>query len=126
MHKVESLCHIIAESMVVIGVAIIVIGALKTLFQYLKLEKTKCDHAQKSFKLDQLRSHFGAYLLMGLEFSVGADIVLTMLEPSYEGLIILAGLILIRTFIAYFLERERNDIRKEIQEEEAKRAGGGV
>lgn len=117
MQTVESLCHIVAQFMVMIGVAIIVVGALKTFFQYAKLECSRISHPIKSFRLDRLRSHFGAYLLMGLEFSVGADIVSTMIEPTYKGLIILGGLIVIRTFIAYFIERERKGIREEIKEE---------
>ena len=54
-----------------------------------------------------------AYLLLGLEFSVAADIIETFLAPSNEALIQLGVLILIRTVIGYFVGRERAEYRRE-------------
>lgn len=123
MFEAVHICHVLAEAMVIIGVSIIILGALKTLLLCFKSEFSRQNHHGKSIQLDILRSHFGAYLLMGLEFSVGADIILTMLEPSKDGLLILGGLVVIRTFIAFFLERERRDIRQEIKEEHLNHKG---
>ena len=106
--------------MVIIGVLIIVIGVIKAAVLYLRLEFSSGGFQEKSLNLDELRSHLGAYLLMGLEFSVAADIILTMLEPDYHSLIVLGGLIVIRTVIAWFLGKEREEIRKELNEEKSK------
>jgi len=117
MHRLEGICHLVAQSMVVIGVVIITIGVLKAILEYLKIELSRDSFHEKSLVVDAARSDLGAYLLMGLEFSVAADIILTMLEPDYQGLIILGGLIVIRTTIAYFLGKEREDIRRELKDE---------
>ncbi len=107
----------VSTAMEVTGVLVIAVGALKTLLYSIHAECSKARHTRKASHLDRLRVHFGAYLLLGLEFSVGADIVLTMLLPSYEGLVILGGLILIRTFIAFFIGRERKGLNGESKPE---------
>ncbi|MDA1086421.1 MAG: DUF1622 domain-containing protein [Verrucomicrobia bacterium] len=46
-----------------------------------------------------------------------AGIMAALLEPGYKGLIILGGLVLIRTIISYFVGRERIDIERELAAE---------
>jgi uncharacterized membrane protein len=53
------------------------------------------------------RSNLGRVILLGLEFLVAADIINTVaIEPTLESLLILAGIVLIRTFLSFSLEVE--------------------
>ncbi|MEZ0171656.1 DUF1622 domain-containing protein [Microvirga sp. TS319] len=53
------------------------------------------------------RSNIGRAILLGLEFLVAADIINTVaIEPSLESLLILGGIVLIRTFLSFSLEVE--------------------
>lgn len=53
------------------------------------------------------RNRIGRSLLLGLELLVAADIVKTIaLEPTFQSLGILAGLVLIRTFLSWSLVLE--------------------
>lgn len=53
------------------------------------------------------RSNLGRSILLGLEFLVAADIINTVaVEPSVQSLIVLAGIVLIRTFLSFSLEVE--------------------
>ncbi len=50
-----------------------------------------------------LRLKFGAWLVLALEYQLGADIVGTSIAPSFKLLGQLAIVALIRTFLNYFL-----------------------
>jgi len=48
----------------------------------------------------------GAWLLLGLEFELGADIIRSAISPTWEMLGQLAAIAVIRTFLNYFLEKD--------------------
>lgn len=50
--------------------------------------------------------HFGMWLLLGLEFELGADIIRSAISPTWEQLGQLGAIAVIRTFLNYFLEKD--------------------
>lgn len=86
------------------GVAIIVLGILgasiAVLWQVLRGRS-----GAEAFTL--YRSNLGRAILLGLEFLVAADIINTVaIEPTLQSLLILGGIVLIRTFLSFSLEVE--------------------
>ena len=63
---------------------------------------------RKSNKFDKeyLRRQLGSYLLLGLEFMIAADTIHTFIKPGKDELIVLGSIVVIRTIISYFLNRE--------------------
>lgn len=56
---------------------------------------------------EDLRSRTGRVVLLGLELLVGADIIRTVArEPTIESVLVLGGIVLIRTFLSFTLELE--------------------
>ena len=49
---------------------------------------------------------FGTWLLLGLEFALAADIIESVLSPTWEDIGQLAAIAAIRTFLNYFLEKD--------------------
>ena len=49
---------------------------------------------------------FGVWLLLGLQFALAADIVRSVISPSWNDIGQLAVIAAIRTFLNYFLERD--------------------
>ena len=49
---------------------------------------------------------FGMWLLLGLEFELAADIIGSVLSPSWQELGQLGAIAVIRTFLNYFLEKD--------------------
>lgn len=49
---------------------------------------------------------FGVWLLLGLEFELGADIVRTAISPTWNEIGQLGAIAGIRTFLNYFLEKD--------------------
>ncbi|WP_243367732.1 DUF1622 domain-containing protein [Microvirga solisilvae] len=86
------------------GIAIIVLGALgaTAAFLWQILQGRSGDMAYSLY-----RSNLGRAILLGLEFLVAADIINTVaIEPTLQSLLILGGIILIRTFLSFSLEVE--------------------
>jgi uncharacterized membrane protein len=52
------------------------------------------------------------WLLFGLQFALAADIVRSVISPTWNDIGQLAAIALIRTFLNYFLERDLTEIRE--------------
>lgn len=62
-----------------------------------------------------LRRQLGSYLLLGLEFLIAADVIHTVAKEQleYRDLILLGGIVVIRTLISYFLHQEVRHVAEE-------------
>ena len=49
---------------------------------------------------------FGMWLLLGLEFELAADIIATVVSPTWQDVGELAAIAAVRTFLNYFLEQD--------------------
>jgi uncharacterized membrane protein len=85
-----------------IGVAVIAGGAVLAVF--LTLGKGR---REDGGAYDFFRRRLGRAILLGLEFLVAADIIRTVaVTPSAESVAVLAGIVLIRTFLSFSLQLE--------------------
>jgi uncharacterized membrane protein len=95
--------HMIVRVVEVIGIAVILIGAAWSGFAFLRAAAG----GRREGAYKDLRSNLGRSILLGLELLVAADIVNTVaIEPTLESLAVLAGIVLIRTFLSFSLEVE--------------------
>lgn len=101
----DSALLIIKECISFIGVIVIVIGAIRSLYQLFMLVM----HGK--FNTNYIRLDFGNSVILGLEFMVGADIVGSLIEPDYYNLGLLGILVIIRTILSYFLNIELEAVR---------------
>ena len=90
----------IKEFIALIGVFVIVFGALRSIYQLYILI------FQKNMTSNYIRLQFGDSVILGLEFMVAADIIGSLVEPDYYSLGLLGILVLIRTVLSYFLNQE--------------------
>jgi uncharacterized membrane protein len=85
-----------------IGVAVIALGAIMAGVVTVRKMLGSTGDAYKYF-----REQLGRSILLGLEFLVAADIIRTVaLTPTWESVLVLAGIVLIRTFLSFSLEVE--------------------
>jgi uncharacterized membrane protein len=49
---------------------------------------------------------FGVWLLLGLEFELAADIIGSVIAPTWQEIGMLGAIAVIRTFLNYFLEKD--------------------
>jgi uncharacterized membrane protein len=93
-----------------VGAAVIGIGALSTTFLY-----ALSMLGLKRYTNTQIRLHLGQYLALGIEFQLGSDILGTAVSPTPEELGMLAAIVVIRTVLNYFLSKELEREREELE-----------
>ena len=108
---IEQISSIAAAGIGYIGVAIMCIGALRGLFEFI------ADFVRGEENLTDIRVDIAKHLSLGLEFLVGKDIIDTIIGPSFENLMLLSLIILIRTAIAYILSWELKEAIEIIEDE---------
>jgi uncharacterized membrane protein len=98
----EALARAAGVAIEIAGVAVILVGVLvATVLFGMHLSR------REGGAYSRYRSNLGKAILLGLEFLVAADIISTVaLEPTFENLGVLAGIVLIRTFLSFALEVE--------------------
>jgi uncharacterized membrane protein len=84
------------------GVAIVAVAVVRAAARYVLglIRRTR------PFPSEDLRLDLGRALALALEFLLGADILRTAVEPSWDEIGRLAAIATIRTGLNYFLQRE--------------------
>lgn len=94
-----------------ISIGIICYGAAIGLYHFIKNEFNRFGKGFSLQRTVQIKIEVGYYLLLGLEFLIASDIIDTILNPSFQDLGILAGTVVIRTGLSYFLNKEIEDLK---------------
>jgi uncharacterized membrane protein len=96
-----------------VSIAIMLIGAARFVVGFAVAETSR-DGAARVQGIDQNRMELGRYILAGLELFIVSDIIHTALSLALNDLIFLGLLVLIRSAISFFLDREIREIREEL------------
>jgi uncharacterized membrane protein len=90
----------------VVGIAVLVIGAILAFVMYLKAIPRRRDTPTA---YSDLRRDLGKTILVGLELLVAADIISSVaINPTFATIGVLGLIVLIRTFLSWSLEVEVN------------------
>jgi uncharacterized membrane protein len=84
-----------------IGAAVVGFGVLATSFRYVLTLV-----GVRGYTYNEIRLYLGRYLVLGLEFQLGADILATAVAPTLDEVILLGAIATIRTVLNYFLSQE--------------------
>lgn len=108
MHYLE----ILSTGISVISLIIIVIyGAIIAFCAFIRNESRRFTGKYSFTATRELRADLGTYLLLGLEFLIASDILKTVLEPSLNELAILGGVVILRTILSIFLNKEIKELQ---------------
>lgn len=88
------------------SVVILLFGVVKAMIDFFRNEFKQEDRLVTSKKNNSVKIYLGSYILLSLEVLIASDIIETILNPSFEDILILAGIVVIRTAISYFLGKE--------------------
>jgi uncharacterized membrane protein len=100
----QEVIYSISELIDFTGVVIIAGGALVGVLRFLRdlIERLPTQHSY-----DRLRRFLGRSLLLGLEFLVAGDIIKTVaIEPTFDSVIVLAVIVLVRTVLSLSIDVE--------------------
>jgi uncharacterized membrane protein len=85
------------------AVIIVAYGAVEAFGRLLRIMvRRNTTHGQRKL----VWRRFGVWLLLGLEFELAADIIGTVISPSWQDLGELGAIAVIRTFLNHFLEKD--------------------
>lgn len=94
----------LAKLLELAGVGIILLGVVLATVWFLRDGRATGDWRDA---YEHYRSNLGRGILLGLELLVGADIISTITAPlTFQSVGLLAGIIVIRTFLSFSLETE--------------------
>lgn len=99
------------------SVIILLVGVIKAIIGFTKNELGGGTQEDISFKNNKIKIYLGSYILLSLEVLISSDIIETILNPSIEDIVILGGIVVIRTAISYFLGKEIEETKKEKEED---------
>lgn len=103
----------IAVGISFIAILIMLVGMVRFLIGFLRAE-TGRDSRDRVRGINTERMELGRYILSALEVFIVSDIIHTVISLSLESLLFLGLLVLIRSAISYFLDREIAEIRRHL------------
>lgn len=112
VHILETLAFITG----CVSMVVVLYGTLVSFLSFLKNEIRRISGKFSYQRIRVLRADLGTYLLFGLEILIASDVLKTIIEPSFMELGILAGIVVLRTVLSVFLNREINEIEKDRRE----------
>ena len=105
--------NILATVISVVSLLIVTYGALVAFISFLGNELKRFTGQYSTVNIRRLRAELGTYLLLGLELLIASDILETVLEPSLDELAILGGIVVLRTILSVFLNKEIKELDNE-------------
>ena len=89
-----------------LGAAVVTWGTLHGLLLLLRRGWRSVQKQPVEESLRDVRIAIGEKMALGLDFFLAGDIIGTIVVPSKDTLMILGGIVVIRTVMAYFLAKE--------------------
>jgi uncharacterized membrane protein len=84
------------------AVLIVFAGSLEAFVSLLRVMLRRATHGARK----AVWREFGVWLLLGLEFELAADIIRSVIAPTWKDIGELGAIAVIRTFLNYFLEKD--------------------
>ena len=105
----------VAAGIDIFGCLILVIGGARFIWGFIVAELSR-DVNRRVRGVNRERVELGRYILGGLELLIVSDIIHTALSLAMADLVFLGLLVVIRSLISFFLDRELAEVRKELGE----------
>lgn len=110
---VNPIISYLAAGAEIAAAAIIGFGVFRSVFAYVS---TLVSRTERRFQTTEaIRLQLGRTLVLGLEFTVAADILRTVVAPTRPDILNLATIVFLRTLLNYFLEQEIQQVEQRRQ-----------
>jgi uncharacterized membrane protein len=113
--SLEPWLHYLTGGIDLIVIAILTLGTARFLYWMIRGELASASGEHRLQRQNLARLELGRYILAGLELLIVADVIRTAISFRIEGIIFLGGLVLIRSAISWFLDREIANIERKRQ-----------
>jgi len=97
----------------IFSIVVLIWGVIMAGIDFLKSERTDRNRVVMARQNNFIKSFLGSYILLSLEILIAADIIESIIKPTFQDILKLAILVVIRTVISYFLHKEIEDALKD-------------
>ena len=108
----ESWLHGVTGVIDILAVVVLLVGTGRFTFWLVRSELFSNTGDLRLERQNLARLELGRYILAALEVLIVADVIRTALTMQLQGLVFLAGLVIIRTAISWALDREIESLEK--------------
>lgn len=105
--------ELLASSIDLIGIAILLIAAVRFLINYARFELARFAGLDCVLQIRDMRLRLGSYILLGLEFMIISDVIHASITRTLDDIFILGGLVLVRSALSFFLGVDLRETREE-------------
>ncbi|WP_230293692.1 DUF1622 domain-containing protein [Croceicoccus sp. Ery5] len=106
LNELASFSALILEAIVAL---LVMYGAIEAMFNLIKGGFATFSHQTRRM----IWMRFAQWIILALEFALGADIIRTAIAPTWDDVGKLAAIAAIRTFLSFFLERDIEELKPE-------------
>ncbi|HBH61242.1 MAG TPA: hypothetical protein DDX85_05780 [Nitrospiraceae bacterium] len=110
MEIVHKIVQVITITISSVGAFVVIWGVFNSAFDFLSLKFTR--HKEPFSEVESIRNYLGGHLLLGLEIFIGADIISSVVSPTWEKVGILATIVGVSVVLSYFLRMELRQSRQ--------------
>lgn len=105
--------HYIVLVLNIFSILVLLVGVTKAFFGFIMNEGKGGNRFEIAHKNNKIKIYLGSYILLSLEVLIASDIIETIMNPTLDDILVLAGIVVIRTTISYFLGKEIEAAEKE-------------
>jgi uncharacterized membrane protein len=117
MHEVELILEWLAVAIDLVGALIMIWAFVTSVVGLLRGSIIGGDAHSRIRNLQVVRCGLGVKLVFALGLMIISDLLHTIISRSVDDLILVGGLVVIRTVIGYFLNREIQEVGAELTQE---------
>ena len=89
-----------------IAIIILIFGVILAAYYFIKTSLKTKNLNLLSQNNKTLRNQLASYILLSFEILIASDIIQSIIKPDLKDILVLGALVIIRTLISYFLDKE--------------------
>lgn len=109
LELVDTPLELAAQVIDLIGIAILLVSAIKFVYHYLVFEIGRYRQLDCVVQIRDMRLQLGSYILLALEFMIVSDVIHSALSRTLDDFLVLGILVVIRTALSFFLGVDLRD-----------------
>lgn len=90
----------------VVAVLILMYGSFLGIKEFISSKRSKISTDEAILSNQHIKNHLASYILLSLEVLIASDIIESVVHPTLQDLLKLGFLVVIRTAISFFLNKE--------------------
>lgn len=96
----------VTTGVALLSVLILMWGVVICAYRFFRIQFSKGASKEGLLSLTESKNALGVYILLSLEVLIAADIIESIVKPTFEDIFRVGCIVAIRTVISYFLNKE--------------------